>query len=237
MISIINKSSLPDADIALSARAIAKQIRYHVAPAYGQSVVPVIFFAHESMSPPGAWPIYVLDTPDQAGALGYHDLDPQGNPYGRVFVAPSQQAGVSISSVLSHEVIEAFCDPDINRWATNINTGQYYAWEACDAVENDSYMITIAGPASQGGTHHVEVSNFVLPAFYDVTDHGPYDYLGKLTAPFTMTKGGYMIVAAPSKEKQVFGDRFEWRATIKDAPGSRTGRRISPVSPDSPVQD
>jgi hypothetical protein len=222
-IAIINKSTLcSNADVALWARACAKQLRYHVAPAYQQHAIPVIYYPDVTHMPPGAWPIYVLDDPDVAGALGYHDLDPHGNPYGRVFARPSLDHNITVSSVLSHEVVEAFADPDINLWAVNLHTGQFFAYEAADPVENDGYTITVSG-------HPITVSNFVLPAWYNALDtDGPYDYLGTVHAPYTMSKGGYCIVAAPGKESQIFGERLPWRISTKVAPGSRTARRVGP---------
>lgn len=232
MIAIVNKSTLTtSADLAVWSRACALQVRYHLAPAYDASPRPVVFFEHESMAPPGSWPVYVLDDPDVAQALGYHDVDPQGRPYGRVFARPTLAAGVSLSSVLSHEVCEAAVDPDVNLWGLDARHGRLHAWEACDAVENDSYVVKVTGNPAQGGTHRVEVSNFVTPAWYNAADAGGrYDHLGVLTSPFQLSKGGYTIVAAIGRESQVFGtevlgERYAWRAAVKAASGSRSLRR------------
>jgi len=62
--------------------------------------------------------------------------------------------GNSVSVALSHEVIEAFVDPDLNLWAED-EEGTLWAYEACDPVEAGSYQIRIAGEP-------VYVSNFDL---------------------------------------------------------------------------
>jgi hypothetical protein len=161
----------------------------------------------------GWWKVYLLDDADTAGALGYHDEDEHGVPYGKVFTKISLQYG-SVSSVLSHEVIELFLDPPCNRFAIDFNTGVLYAVEGGDPVENDSY--------DAGG---IEVSNFIMPAWFDLTpqagDH--FDWLGKLTAPFTMTKGGYLIYMQGGEEKS----RFQ----LKIGPEVPHGRRNSSGTP------
>lgn len=127
-------------------------------------------------------PVFIEDASDVQGALGYHDIDSNGVPYIKVFTRDSASAGVSLSSVISHEILEVLGDPFVDSCVT-IEDGKggatIYAAEVCDPVQADIYTI-----------NGVEVSNFVLPSWFG----GPgskYDHLGKLTAPFTMTSGGY----------------------------------------------
>jgi hypothetical protein len=79
-----------------------------------------------------------------------------------------------------------------------------------------------------GGTP-VEVSNFVLPAWFDPipVDGAKFDWLGKLSKPFSMTKGGYVIVRNQGSVSQVFGEEFPaWKKALKlEKLGSRTRRR------------
>jgi hypothetical protein len=56
--------------------------------------------------------------------------------------------------------------------------------ELCDAVENDVYSV--------GG---INVSNFVTKSWFIQNSTGPFDQLGKLTAPFKLDSGGYMEVS------------------------------------------
>ena len=61
-----------------------------------------------------------------------------------------------------------------------------------DPVEEDTFLVD-----------GMEMSNFVHPAWFEPFKHPPgtkFDYLGLLTMPFSMTKGGYMITT-----KEVFG--------------------------------
>jgi hypothetical protein len=132
--------------------------------------------------PVGSVPLLIVDNPDVANALGYHDVDPRGMPYGRVFVDPVLDNGgsalgdkgdpsLSVSAVLSHEVLEWWYDPACNDWADRGRTS--VAKELCDPVEADWYRID-----------GVAVSNYVLPAWFNPLDKvGPFDRLGKLTKP------------------------------------------------------
>jgi hypothetical protein len=191
-------------DLAEVVGAIQHQITSHVGPLTGYGFRSV----HVGTTAKGGWPVYILQNPDVAGALGYHDLDPNGQPYGRVFVEPTVQAGVSVSSVLSHEIVEAYCDPDANLWADRQN-GVSVAFEACDPVEASSYEI-----------NGVEVSNFVTRAWFDPTlKSGRFDYLEHLSAPLTLEKGGYEILMTDGKVSQSFGDDYpDWRLALKSAP-------------------
>lgn len=168
--------------------------------------------------------IVLLDNADQANALGYHDVDPNGMPYGRVFIQVCRQAGVPWISVLSHEVLELLGDPGANQWA-NDPTGRLWAFEMCDAIQNHLYQID-----------GEMVSDYVLPEFFIPGSDGPYDRLGKLSDPFTINDG-YSIVARVSQVSQIYGavaagptevvgnKRLAQRAD-KQHPVARTYRRL-----------
>jgi hypothetical protein len=52
------------------------------------------------------------------------------------------------------------------------------------------------------------MSNFVHPTWFEPFKHVPgtkYDHLGLLTKPFSMTKGGYVIIKKKGKVTQQFG--------------------------------
>lgn len=85
------------------------------------------------------------------------------------------------------------------------------------------------------------VSNYVLPSWFDPNGKYPYDRMGLLKAPLTMTAGGYMIVRdAAGNETDVFAQNrrvehggFEGkvRADRKRArPDSRLARRLAGVT-------
>jgi hypothetical protein len=45
------------------------------------------FLTKDELLAEGWWQISVTDNPDQAGALGYHELTSRGTPLGKVFAA------------------------------------------------------------------------------------------------------------------------------------------------------
>lgn len=163
--------------------------------------------------PSDCYPIYLLDNPDVANALGYHTEDPGGKIYGRVFVEPVLQNGgalltsaLSVSSVLSHEVAEFFVDRHCELWADR-GDGTMVAYEVADPVENDFYTVH---PVINNVIVPVNVSNFVLDAWFDVQATAPgtrYDWMKTTTKPLQMTKGGYGVIlhTATGKVTQIFG--------------------------------
>lgn len=163
-------------------------------------------------------PLVVFDDADAPNALGYHDTAPNGRPYGRIFWGPISASGgtlmrgpLSLSCVISHEILETVGDPYCNGWWLNPGDGALYAQELCDPVEGDAYEI-------DGG---VSVSNFIGPRWADPGGAGPYDQMGKLEAPFTMTAGGYMIKMVGGEVQQVFGEKHVQRTR------SRAPRRMA----------
>lgn len=230
MFTIVNKSTLiSDDDVKTMVRAVAHQVRYHACPAFGLSPVPVVFSTDASTAPPGSYAIAILDDSDQAGALGWHTEDAGDVIYGEVFARPvldnggdALTADLSVASVLSHEVLETLADPHANLWADN-GHGTAYAYEIGDPVESDSYVVHVVVNQHQVP---VTVSNFVTPHWFDpLAKTGErFDYLGKVTAPFQMTHGGYVITMVEGRVSQHFGETFpEWRKGIKARPNG--GRR------------
>ncbi len=210
-IAVVNKSTLVSAgDVRTMTTAVSRQVRQHVAKAWEMVPPSVVYCASETAAPVGAWKVLIFDDADVAGALGYHDDGPDGMPYGRVFAKVSLDNNVSISSVLSHEIVEIVGDPQANYWA-DAPDGKSYALELCDAVENDSYMVNVSGV-------DIEVSNFLLPGWFDPIPAAgaKFDWLGKLNEPFKMTNGGYVIVRTEGKISQQFGEEFpEWKKSTK----------------------
>lgn len=207
---VVNGSTLvSDDDAKKMTSACNTQVRDHAAPAWGRDTVHVHFHAGKDLAsvqgevPAGAWVIILLDNPDQAGALGWHWQDDQDRIYGEIFVKPCLDAGSSalsgtyaVSSVLSHEVLETFGDPFCNGWSDS-GHGYLLAQELCDPVEADGYQID-----------SVQVSNFVLPEWFDptVSQGEKFDWLGKLTKPLSMSKGGYWVQMPTGTESQKFMD-------------------------------
>lgn len=152
----------------------------------------------------------LVDTlPEAEGALGYHDIDSEGRPHAKIAVNLSLDNGsdwltgkYSVASVVGHEALETICDPIINIWR-DINETTSTAQEACDAVEDTGYK-----------HNGVDLTNFLNPSWFNPFGKAPFDYLGLLTAPFTMTPGGYMIIREGGKTSSVYGkDQPAWRKT------------------------
>jgi len=232
LIGIVNSSTqVSNEDAYIMAALVDKQLREHVAPAWGLAPPSVLY-----MSKPAEFHydaiITIFDDADQAGDLGYHTEGPDADVYGRVFASPVLQNGgnaltnaLSVCSVLSHECIETVGDSACNRWAQRPD-GSQVAVELADPVEGDSYEITIASPAeSATGT----VSNFVLPAWFDPdADPGPADYMKLVTAPFQVRDTGYVITMAAGSTTvtEQWGERYPtWKRATKEYEASRTARR------------
>lgn len=204
--ALINESTLiSDAQAATMARAVSYQLSAHIAPAH-ERVAPSMTFYPKGQKPPAGSILFHLVNalPEALDALGFHD-ETNDLPYARIGCQAIFDAGgaalvglLSVLSVLSHEAAEAFGDLDVNEWCDMID-GRQTAKELCDAVQGDSYDVEIDGLK-------VSVSNFLLPAWFDrQATRGPFDYLGKCHKPFTMSKGGYLIVRKAGAESQVFG--------------------------------
>jgi hypothetical protein len=230
LIAILNQSTLvTDDDAATMTQAIASQVQLDAAPLWDRSPAAVIFYKQASDVPPGAHAITVVDTIQNqpAGVLGFHTEDRGGRLWGVVAAKPELDAGGkvltgdwSVSSVLSHEVLEMYVDPNCNLWATN-DAGRVYSFEVCDPVEAPTYVVK-----------DVSVSNFVTPAWFDPLavqkKKTQFDKLGLLSRSFSILKGGYVVYASEGKEQQQFGDEFPgWRKDMKTGELSRTSLRRS----------
>ena len=228
LIAIVNQSTLvSDADAMTMTEAIAAQVRLDAAPLWDRAPAAVIFYTDPANVPETSHGIAIVDTiKDQPqGVLGFHTEDQGGKLWGVVAAKPELDNGGkattgdwSVSSVLSHEVLEMFIDPNCNLWA-NDQKGSAYSFEVCDPVEAPTY-----------DTSGVSVSNFVTPAWFDplAAPTAQFDKLGHLHAPFGILKGGYVVYESAGKEKQRFGDEFPaWRREMKSGPMARTRRRLA----------
>jgi hypothetical protein len=147
---------------------------------------------------PTDWQFLYIDDADTAGALGYHDLTKDGQPVSKVFVKTTLEDHQVVSVTACHELFEMVIDPIANLWA-QATDGTEYAYEMSDPVEEDTFAVD-----------GVLMSNFVHPSWFEPFKHPPgtkFDHLGLLTKPFSMTKGGYMIIKKKGKATEVFGSK------------------------------
>ena len=196
-IQFLNLSStLSQTDAQAIVKAIAIQVSRDFAPTWGINANLYLAPEGQKTPTPGYWTIGFFDNSDQAGALGYHDLTADGLPLGKVFVATTLSAGDLVSVTASHECLEMLADPDINLTAefddAQGNPAKFYAYEVCDACEDDSFGYDIAM-----GKGTVRVSDFVTPAYFEqfrATGSTSFDLFGHITQPFQILSGGYMGV-------------------------------------------
>ena len=183
-IAIQNQSTVvSEHDVQTAVAAVQRQVTEHFAPAW--SIEGALCWIPEGQPVPADHAlVLVLDDSDQADALGYHDLQPNGMPQGKVFARADIQAGLSWTITLSHEVLELLVDPDVNLAAQDAD-GSFFSYEVCDAVEADELGYRIDG---------VLVSDFVLPAWFtpSTPTSTPTSYRRNVFGPFVLARGGYI---------------------------------------------
>jgi hypothetical protein len=181
----------------------------------------------------GAWSIAFLDDADSPGALGYHDLTKNGLPLSKVFVKTTLEAGDKVSTTACHELAEMMIDPAANLWCDGPK-GEIYAYEMCDAVEAEEFLID-----------GIAMSDFVYPAYFEAfrkPKSVQFDYLKKVDRPFQILKDGYSIVRKGSKVTQIFGskakekkfmheDRREHRSEYRNAVVKKKMKNTAKLGP------
>jgi len=172
--------------------ALDKQLQRDFVPIWGY---PAKLYITDKVKE-GEWAVLFLDNADAADALGYHDITKDGQPISKVFVKTTIAAGQKVSVTASHELLEMIIDPGAQLWAQNTN-GAFYAYEMCDAVEDEEYVID-----------GISVSDFVHPSFFE-SWHQPgsvqFDHLKRVSRPFQTLQNGYQIVSNGKSVKEIFG--------------------------------
>lgn len=187
-IALINRTNrIRDARFADILPALQAQITDDFCPAWGVEPVTLRLVGRAEQPDPAHWKVWLLNTSDVPGDLGYHEAD-TGTPEAKIYVETDILSGSEISVTISHELLEMLADPTTTRMGPVIDGAQYIV-EVCDAVESDT-----DGYQKLGLTHSVQVSNFVLPAYYESGAAGPWDFRKLLTAPCpTLRPGGYSM--------------------------------------------
>lgn len=190
VIAVINQSTcMDDNAVETIAAAVQAQVTDHLEPAWELPPGATLAFVPKgSEPPPRVAQCVVLDDSDQANALGYHEITKEFQPLAKCFVRSCMNLGVLPSVDISHEVLEMLVNPHLENTALRTMGSQASRWyfrEACDAVQDDRDGYTY-------GTIGLQVSNFVLPGFYEVGSVGPWDHLGQLKAAYEIKIGGYL---------------------------------------------
>ena len=207
-ISVINLTHglLSDTEVITSIRAINRQIKEDFEP-YWNMQGQLRLEGNSSEQPDTDHPedmqgeaiIYLWDKADVPNALGYHDANYRGIPYGFVFVDIASEIGENWTVTFSHEVLELIGDRQAGKLIRgphphDKNRTVYHWHEMCDAVQDETYEID-----------GIEVSNFVLPLYFteDAEPGSRNDFLGtqyltgngrnKTSLPsFGINPGGYI---------------------------------------------
>jgi hypothetical protein len=198
-IGFVNLATVPlGVDLAKLVAALAKQLAQDFVPVWGY---PAKLYVTQNPKP-DEWQVVFMDDADAADALGYHDLTKNGQPISKIFVKTTIAAGEKVSVTASHELMEMLIDPGAQLWAQS-DDGKFYAYEMCDACEEEEYQID-----------GIAVSDFVHPAFFEPW-HKPgsaqFDHLKRISRPFQTLKNGYQIVSDGKSSTEIFGSRAKER--------------------------
>lgn len=227
-ISVINESTvLTDSEIVPVIAALQKQVTNDFRPVWGTDAELTIV-PRGTPPPTGNWWLVLLDDSDQANALGYHDLTTDGLPMGKVFAASDLKAGTSWTVTASHELLEMLGDPNINLtvFVQNSDTaGILYAYEVCDACEDDSLGYSI---------DNILLSDFVYPAWFQsfrTEGSTQFDRMNKIQTPFQLLAGGYIgtfNVTAGTGWTQLTAEKRPTTMQSRGSVGTRRERRNVP---------
>ena len=209
-IACINKASV-DLGVPFDklTATLQKCFDRHFLPIWGY---PVKLY-NTKVARPTDWQFVYFDNADAADALGYHDLTQKGQPISKIFVKTTLADDQLVSVTACHELFEMVIDPIANLWAEAAD-GTEYAYEMCDAVEEDTFLVD-----------GIQMSNFLHPAWFEPFKHPPgtkFDHLGLLKKPFTLTQGGYVIRKKNGKVIEAFGSKAKEKRFAKEV---RRGHR------------
>lgn len=203
-------STLSPSVLSHIAEAVQNQVLNEFAAEWGAKAT-IRVGADKNDIQPGEWAYgFVPQLPDAPGASAYHDIDGNGVPFALCAVTTCGSLygpdGVSVDA--SHEILETAGDEGANQFA-NDNKGRLHAVEMCDAVEVQTYGKTCAD-----GTV-VQVSNWLLRAWFVPGAAGPYEYMSFAGLPGAVAPSGplqtapghggnYQIISKWGGDKQAF---------------------------------
>jgi len=158
--------------------------------------------------------IYLWNGVNVDDALGFHETNAAGVPFGFVFTDLVKELGEPWTVTFSHEALELIGDPEVNLLVVGPHPGDpnkevFHWYEMCDAVQDEKYKID-----------GIWVSNFLLPLYFtpDAESGGRNDFLsrlhkGKSLQSFGINPGGYIGFFNPeSKDDETFALRGDRRA-------------------------
>ena len=178
-IACVNKATV-DLGVPFDKLTAALQKCYdqHFLPVWGY---PVKLY-NTKVPKPSDWQFIYFDDADEAGALGYHDLTKDGQPVSKIFVKTTLEDHQLVSVTAAHELFEMVIDPIANLWA-EATDGAEYAYEMCDPVEEDTFLVD-----------GIQMSNFVHPSWFE---------------PFRQRRRGFATTARDHGQAEAHGQRGE----------------------------
>lgn len=154
--------------------------------------------------------ILLTDAVTDPSDLGWHLVS--GTPSAIIQVQETLSSGATLSSVLSHELLEMLADPTCVRFAAD---GRHIV-EVCDPVEENGYLI-----------EGVQVSNFVLPSYFS-GGAGPWDFNGQLAGACpALLPGGYIMEWTGESWTSHFGRKKDGSLSWHALRNGRSRRRAS----------
>ncbi|MDA2912517.1 hypothetical protein MYX77_00905 [Acidobacteriia bacterium AH_259_A11_L15] len=236
IISVINHTSgkISDEEVQHTIRAINRQIAEDFDPYWSLSAT-LRLEGKSTLSPDRQEPadmrgdaiIYLWDKTDVPNALGYHDANNRGIPFGFVFTDLAEAIGEKWTVTLSHEALELLADPEVNLLVMGAHPADpnkivFHWYEMCDAVQAETYEID-----------GVALSNFLFPLYFTSSEElgGRNDFLGRIhngqtLKSFGVNPGGYVGFFNPEtgrhetfsmKGDLVAAKRLELKAKAKGA--------------------
>jgi hypothetical protein len=182
VIAITNASTcLSDVQVEAAIAPLQRQVSQNFRGFWNMDC-SLTFLSRDQQLVRGWWQIVVSDNPDQAGALGYHELTSEGAPLGKVFAGLDLRNGYSWTATFSHELLEMLADPWLN-WCAQGTNGEVYALEVCDAVEADELGYELDG---------ILVSDFITPSWFEPTECDRVDFKRRIKKPFELGPAGYV---------------------------------------------
>ena len=221
-IAVFNQATAPlGVDLDKLVAALQKFVTEYVAPVWGTPARLVKTTGFRK----GAWALVFLDSADQANALAYHELTPDGFPLSKVFVKTIAEAGASLTVATSHELVEMLVDPAINLLSLGPDPKAAYAYESADPVEADSLAFTVGG---------FPMTDFVYPSYFESfrkPKSTKFDYRGEVTRPFETLPRGYQLVFKNGKWSQLTATKAKARALAREDRRQHRSevRKIPPV--------
>lgn len=204
-IAVLNQStSITDVELESVVSALQTQVHRDFAPVWGIDA-DLTFVPNISRPPSASWWLVFLDTSDQAGALGYRDLTPEGLPMAKIFVKSAFENNCAWTVTASHVLLEMLANPRLNLTVfvqTTEKKGTLYPHEVCNPCGGDQQGYRIDGTL---------VSDFVFPAWFEnfrKRGSTQFDYCRHIKGPFEILSGGYATVSEVSFEvgwRSLFG--------------------------------